>query len=165
MPRIDLFKQTNQLPPELALGPNQFSVELGAEICIECRKIRIDPKPPRPKDPREGSDDRPRKDDHPLSELTCFRLQVFAIGHLERVLDASGNDAVSLAIEAVEIVDIAPEALESFLECLLFMILQAVFADMRFPLKSLQVGAFELVPTVGPLVEDDQVKARGNLKV
>ena len=57
VPRIDLFKQTSELPPELALGPNQFSIALGAEICIECRKIRIDPKPPRPND-----DDRESRD-------------------------------------------------------------------------------------------------------
>ena len=47
IPRIDLFKQTRSLPPELTLGPGQFSAAIDAELCIECRKIKIDPKPPR----------------------------------------------------------------------------------------------------------------------
>lgn len=162
VPRVDLFKQTDALPPELALGPNQFSIALGAEICIECRKIRIDPKPPRPND--EGRDNRGpvgAKDDHPLSELTCFRLQVFGVGHLERVVTGSGAEAIALGLDAIEIIDIAPESLENFLECLLFMILQAVLADIRIPLDSLSAGFFSVNPTVGPLIEDDQIKARG----
>jgi len=47
-PRIDLFKQSNPLPPELALGPGQYNAEIDARLCIECRKVRIDSKPPRP---------------------------------------------------------------------------------------------------------------------
>ena len=42
IPQIDLFKQTTSLPPELTLGAGQFSVRLDAELCIECRRIRID---------------------------------------------------------------------------------------------------------------------------
>src|SRR3546814_6187365 len=52
IPRIDLFKQTDPLPPELSMGPGQFSGSLDVELCIDCRRLRIDPKPPRPKDPR-----------------------------------------------------------------------------------------------------------------
>jgi hypothetical protein len=166
IPRIDLFKQTNNLPPELTLGPGQFSAEIDVELCIECRRLRIDPKPPRP--PKEREKDQPNqppRDDrpHPISELTCFRLRVFAIGHLERVLASTGEDAIAFAVDAVEIVDIRPEELESFLECLMFMILQAVLANVRLPLPALRAGAFQLNPTVGPLIEDDSIKARGTL--
>lgn len=41
------------------------------------------------------------------------------------------------------------------------MILQAVLAGIRLPLKALRAGAFQLALTVGPLIEDDQVKVRG----
>lgn len=165
VPRIDLFKQSSPLPPELTLGPGQFSAEIDAELCIECRRIRIDPKPPRPPKGQDGNlpgqqlsrDDRP----HPLSELTCFKLRVFAIGHLEHVLDSTGSDAIAFAVDQVEIVDIRPDELESFLECLLFMILQAVLATIRLPLRALRAGAFQLALTVGPLIEDDSIKARG----
>lgn len=166
IPHVDLFKQTDPLPPELSMGPGQFSGSLDAELCIDCRRLRIDPRPPRPKDPRHYGQpthpDRP-DDKHPLSELTCFRLRVFMLGHLEHVLASTGEDAVLLAVDQVEIVDIKPDELESFLECLLFMILQAVLAEIRLPLRALRAGAFQLVPVVGPLIEDDQIKMRGNL--
>ena len=76
---------------------------------------------------------------------------------------SNGEDAIAFAVDQVEIVDIKPTDLESFLECLLFMILQAVLAEIRLPLRALRAGAFQLVPTVGPLIEDDQIKMRGTL--
>jgi hypothetical protein len=163
IPRIDLFEQTASLPPELSLGPGQFSLELDGELCIECRRIRIDPKPPRPS--RGERDERLQhaRDDqkHPLSELICFKLQVFGIGHIEHVLTTTGKDAIAFSIDQVEIVDIEPNTLESFLECLLFLILQSVLANIRLPLDALRAGAFALSLTVGPLIEDNSIKARG----
>lgn len=167
IPHIDLFKQTSALPPELTpLAPGCFSIGLGVELCLDCRRLKIDPRPPRshrgegkPADrerPQPGKDDR-----HPLSELTCCRLKVFAVGHLAHVLTTTGEDAIALAVDAVEIVDIKPDELESVLECFLFMILQAVLAEIRLPLRALRAGAFSLSVTQGPLIEDDQVKARG----
>jgi hypothetical protein len=165
IPRVDLFKQSGPLPPPLTLSPGQYSAQIDAELCIDCRRIRIDPKPPRPKDPRKDQGDRkddpPPTDGHPLSELTCFKLRVFVVGHIEHVLASTGEDAIAFAVDAVEIEDIKPDELESFLECLLFMILQAVLAGIRLPLKALRAGAFQLALTVGPLIEDDQVKVRG----
>ncbi len=166
IPQIDLFKQSRPLPPELALGPGQFTAQLDAELCIECRKIRIDPKSPRPDGGRGNNDQNPdgRGNDgkHPLSELTCFKLRFFALGHLEHVMTVSG-EGIAFAVDAVEIVDIKPDELESFLECLMFLILQAVLAGIRLPLSALRVGAFALTPTVGPLIDDDHIKARGTI--
>lgn len=165
IPRVDLFKQTNALPPELSLGPGQFSAEIDAELCIECRRIRIDPKPPRPTKGDKGREQPQPRDDkpHPLSELTCFKLRIFAIGHIEHVIASTGEDAIAFAVDQVEIVDIKPDELESFLECLLFMILQAVLSTIRLPLRALRAGAFQLSLAVGPLIEDDSIKARGNV--
>ena len=166
VPRIDLFKQSMPLPPQLTLNPGQFSAEITAELCIDCRRIKIDPKPPRPKerDEREKDRDPREKDDpHPISELTCFKLELFVIGHIEHVLASTGEDAVAFAVDAVEIVDITPDALESFLECLMFMILQAVLAGIRLPLPALRAGAFHLSIVTGPFIEDDQIKVRGNV--
>lgn len=166
VPMIDLFKQTRTLPPELALEPGQFSAEIDVELCIECRKIRIDPKPPRPNRGRNDDvrDGQTQNDDrHPLRELTCFKLKVFALGHLENVVTSGGEGGIAFAVDAVEIVDITPEGLESFLECLLFLILQSVLAGIRLPLRAFRIGAFQLVPVVGPLIEDDQIKARGTV--
>jgi hypothetical protein len=163
IPRVDLFKQTMSLPPELSLNPGQFSARLDVELCLDCRRLRIDPKPPRwkPSDHRENT--QPRDDRHPLEEVTCCRLKVFAVGHLEHVVATTGEDAIALGVDAVEIVDIEPDELESVLECLLFMILQAVLSQVRLPLRALRAGAFQLTPVVGPLIEDDQIKMRGNV--
>jgi hypothetical protein len=166
-PHIDLYEQTDPLPPELQLDPGRFSIQLGAELCLDCRRLRIDPRPPKVKGDRDGH--RPPVDPypehekpHPLREVTCAKLEVFVVGHIERVLASTGEDAITFAVDAVEIVDIAPDELESLLECLIFMILQAVLSTIRIPLRALRVGAFELVLAVGPLVEDDQIKVRGD---
>ncbi len=169
IPAIDLFKQTRNLPPELTMGPGQFSAAIDVELCIECRKIKIDPKPPQPDkaQPDKRRDEKPINPDrdtrHPLAELTCFKLQVFALGHLEHVAALNGEDGVAFGVDAVEIVDVRPGGLESFLECLLFLILQSVLANIRLPLRALRAGAFQLIPTVGPLIEEDQIKMRGTV--
>jgi hypothetical protein len=169
IPRVDLFKQTMPLPPELSLNPGQFSASLDFELCLDCRRLKIDPRPPRGKrddrkDDKRPRDDRLPKDErHPLEEVTCCKLKVFAVGHLEHVIAVTGEDAIALAVDAIEIVDIKPDELESVLECLLFMILQAVLAEVRLPLTALRAGAFQLIPVVGPLIEDDRIKMRGNV--
>lgn len=157
-PKVDLFRQSSPLPPPLALAPGQFSATMDAQLCIECRRLRIDRNPP-----RGQTTHRPPDRPHPLSELTCFRLRVAAIGHIEHVLASTGEDAIALEVDAVEIEDIQPDELESFLECLMFMILQAVLAEIRLPIRALRAGAFSLALTVGPLIEDDQVKVRGTV--
>lgn len=165
IPHVDLFKQTSPLPPELTLGPGMFSVSLGVELCLDCRRLKIDPRPPRGKPTEKDSkanDDGRRNDRHPVAELTCCRLKVFAVGHIQHVLSSTGEDSIALAVDGVEIVDITPKEVEAVLECLLFMILQAVLAEIRLPLRALRAGAFQLSLTQGPLIEDDQIKARGN---
>jgi hypothetical protein len=161
IPRIDLFKQTAPLPPELTLAPGEFSASLGGELCLDCRRLKIDPQPPRTKPGERPPDNRKPDERHPPEELTCCQLEVFAVGHIEHVMTSTGEDAIVLAVDAVEIVDIAPKEVEAVLECFLFMILQAVLAEIRLPLRALRVGAFQLALTQGPLIEDDQVKMRG----
>lgn len=159
-PQIDLFDQDRTLPPQLSLGPGQFSLRIDAELCIDCRRIKIDTRPPRGRDDVKDQDD-PR-DRHPLRDVTCCKLSVFAIGRLLRVTTPGGEPAITFEVDAVEVVDITPDEVESVLECLMFMILQAVLANFRIPIRALRVGAFDLAVTQGPLIEDDQVKARGD---
>jgi hypothetical protein len=177
-PRIDLFKQTDPLPPELVLPFGGLSLRTTVELCLDCRRVKIDREPDRRDDRGRHEDDRvqidreqDRLDDsgrheddrrHPLREVTCCRLDVFVIGHVQSVVTPAGERAIAFGVDAVEVVDVAPPEVEAILECLLYMILQAVLADIQIPLRALRVGAFELSITVGPLIEDDQVKARGN---
>jgi hypothetical protein len=148
VPRIDLAGQTLPLPPELSLGAGQFSAQIGAEICLDCRRAREN---------QPGTINNP----HPERELTCFRLQVFFVGHIILVPSPTGGQAIALVVDAVEIVDIQPDSVEKFLECLMFMILQGVLSGIRLPLPALRAGAFSLALTVGPLIEDDRIKMRG----
>jgi len=148
-PLIDLHPQSAGLPPELTLGDGALSIRLGVELCLDCRRQRIGPL------------DSDRESERTLGEITCCRLEVFAVGGIERIATSAGEDAITFRIEAVEIVDIAPDAVEQLLECLIFMILQAVLATIRIPLRALSVGAFTLTLAVGPLVGNDQVEVRG----
>jgi hypothetical protein len=161
IPRIDLHQQTAPLPPELSLGPGQFSATLAVRLCVDCGRLRIDPRPPRERPGASRPDQPPAGTPGHVGEPTCCMLSVFAVGHLQHVLTSTGEDAIALAVDGIEIVDIGPPELEAVLECLLFMILQAVLAEIRLPLPALRVGAFSLTLTQGPLIEDNQIKARG----
>jgi hypothetical protein len=143
------------LPPELTLADGALSIRLGVELCLACRQLRLDSRP-------QGRGSRNRRAARPLREATCCRLEVFAIGGIERSSTGTGEDAITFRVDAVEIVDIAPDAVEAVFECLLFMILQAVLATIRIPLSALRVGAFALTLAVGPLVANDQLEARGS---
>lgn len=175
VPHVDLFDQDAPLPAELSLGPGQFSLSTKVELCVDCRKGRgrdddhgghddhdghghdgpDDPDRPKPDRPW---DDKPGKVENPM----CTALELFAVGHLVGT-STGGQPAVGFAVDAVEIVDVHPDDLESVLECLLEQILRAAIAQVRIPVSALRAGAFTLTPTVGPLIETDVVLARGNL--
>ncbi|HYF72399.1 MAG TPA: hypothetical protein VD864_06240, partial [Nocardioides sp.] len=116
---------------------------------------------PRPND----RDDKPWPDDRDdwgkAQNPMCCRLGVHAVGHLVSTW-VGGQQAIGFAVDAVEIVDIEPNALESVIECLLTMILRSVLATLSLPVTALQLGAFTLTPTVGPLIDVDRVLARGD---
>lgn len=153
IPRLDLFPQTDPLPPQLTLPPGAFSLRTDLQLCINCVKRRDDLRP--------GNSD--SKDNQGLGEVTCTRLQIFAVGHMDSWTDGSGNGAIRFRIDAVELVDITPDSLESVLECLIRMLLDAALSQVQLPLQALRAGAFQLVVTQGPLIEDDHVLARGNV--
>lgn len=155
VPRIDLYPKTSPLPPQLQLPPGSFSLALAVELCIACPTQRFDPAPLRPNETDQQP--APGRLDHPRD---CPRLQVFAIGSLQRVT-VNGEAAIAFSIAALEIVDIQPDALESVLECLLLSIVRAALSQVRLPLRALRAGAFPLTLTVGPTIEDNRIDVRG----
>ncbi|GAA6525050.1 hypothetical protein [Intrasporangium sp. DVR] len=174
IPHLDLFDEDSPLPPELSLGPGQFSLSTTVELCVDCRRRRgrddsdeggdtghdghdhpDEPDQPKPDRPW---DDKPGKVENPL----CTKLEIDAIGHLVGT-STGGQPAIGFALDAVEIVDIHPDDLESVLECLLEQMLRAALAQVRLPVSAVRAGAFTLTPTVGPLIDTDLVLARGNL--
>lgn len=157
IPRIDLHDPDDALPPQLALPPGGFSLRTAVKLCINCVKRRDDRG--QGKDPTG----KPNDDDRSLGEVTCTELGVFAIGHLDSWNDASGNGEIRLRVDAVELVDITPDNLESVLECLIRMLLDAALSQVHLPISALRAGAFQLLVTQGPLIDLDHVLARGNV--
>ena len=151
-PRIDLFRQTDPaLPPELSIGANQFSLRTAATLCIACDERE------RPQDDPFGTHGQGGPKVHPA----CTELTVWATGHLNVRNFGGGSGDIGFAIDAVEIVDIAPNSLESMLECLILMILRGALAGVRLPFTALRAGAFDLLLTRGPEINDDRLKLYG----
>lgn len=173
VPQLDLFDQDMPLPPELSLGPGQFSLSTVVRLCVDCAdRGRPDPQGENPHEPeghepkdKDDRGDQPWPDDRDdwgkARNPMCVRLGVHAVGHLVSTW-VGGQRAVGFAVDAVEIVDVEPNALESVLECLLTMILRSVLATLSLPVTALALDAFTLTPTEGPLIDVDRVLARGN---
>jgi hypothetical protein len=171
IPQLDLFKQDQPLPPELSLGPGQFSLSTEVRLCVDCAVRGRDD---RPDGDDHGDHDREQPDDRGDKEWpddrddwgkarnpVCCKLGVHAVGHLVSTW-VGGERAIGFAVDSVEIVDIEPNALESVLECLLMMILRSVLATLSLPVTALELDAFTLTPTEGPLIDVDRVLARGD---
>jgi len=177
IPQLDLFKQDLQLPPELSLGPGQFSLSTVVKLCVDCAD-RHDGKGDTHQGHDHGRDD-PTDDDHRKDDrgrkpwpddrddwgkarnAVCCKLGVYAVGHLVSTW-VNGQQAIGFALDSLEIVDVEPNALESVLECLLTMILRSVLATLSLPVTALELDAFTLTPTVGPLIDVNRVLARGD---
>lgn len=148
IPRIDLFKASAPLPPPLTLAANQFALSTTVRLTIGCetRDQRPNPHEERPR-PSRGQ---------PLHTT----LGLWAVGH-PVIRNVGGEGSLTFAVDAVELVDVKPDDLESVLECLIRMLLQGALAQVSLPLHALRAGAFSLVLQRGPNVVDDQLKVYG----
>jgi hypothetical protein len=146
IPTVDLFQQTAPLPPEIVIGPGQFALSTKVHLCVLCSHHRGNDNPDGPTG----------------GKPTCADIGVSALGHLESRVDGSGNGEVRLRLDQVELVDIRPDDVESLLECLIRMILDAALDAVALPLQALRAGAFNVAVTSGPQIDDDQIKVFGN---
>lgn len=168
-PVVDAHPQSTGLPPELdPLGAERVAIRTAVQICVDCsnRERGDDQRDPRPdqQDPTHGHH-RKYDPDRPIGKdlkPVCFVVEVYAIARAERTTSAAG-DALRLVVDAIELVDLEPNELESLVECLLLQILRAVLASVRLPLTALRAGAFELTPAAGPFVRDDQIEMFGDV--
>lgn len=141
-PRVDLHPDSSGGASPLPPQPNQFSVGAKVVLAVLC-----------------GGRDRPNDDIKGGRFATEFvELEIHARGSV--VNDATG---IGFRAEQIEIVDITPENLESALECVLLMILNATLENVRIPLDTVSIGAFSLTLADGPRIEDDQVKVWGTI--
>jgi len=179
VPHLDLYDEDSPLPSELSLGPGQFSLSTTVVLCVDCVDAR------RPEgDTKTHGNDHPagkngEKNDQPRGDKPvpwpddrdnwgkarnpmCCKLGVYGVGHLVSAW-ANGQPAIGFALDGLELVDVQPQDVESVLECLLSMILRSVLATLSIPVPAFEVGAFDLNPTEGPLIDIDRVLARGDL--
>lgn len=140
-PKVDLHPDSSggvsPLPPQT----NQFTLSTQAILAVLCDK-------------RDKNDDVR----HSATSTQVTFLKVFARGGIVR----NGN-FINLQVQDIEIVDIQPDSLESVLECIIKMMLNAVLGQIDIPLSVLSVNAFSLTLTNGPLIETDQVKIWGTI--
>lgn len=92
-------------------------------------------------------------------------LDVFARGHLILMGIGSGAGTIGFQIDDVELVDVKPDSLESVLECLAKMLIQAVLSNIQVPVENMLLGTipFPIHVIRGPLAETDQAKVFANL--
>ncbi len=115
----------------------------------------------------------------PTRQLLCFCLDVFAIGHLE-IDDLFGEPHLVIHIDAVDIVDIKPDALESTLNCYIRSVAELILREkltfpvlgtflLNLPFLKLPKVTVSLAPNPpvanNPAVEDNQVKVFIDLTV
>jgi hypothetical protein len=162
-PVIDLDDEDVPLPPELTFPAGGLSLSLVVEICTACGgKVKGDDKP------TDKPDDKPNREPWKptpgrITDPLCTKLEVYATGRLVATTTTTGEPAVAIALDGIEIVDITPVELENTLECLLASILRAMLADIRLPLTALRAGMFTLTPTQAPTIAADTVSIRGDL--
>lgn len=152
IPRVDFHPDdsggTSPLPP----GLGQFTLTTTVRVFVGCTRQR---------------EEEPRPTTHvsPPSVVPIgTALKIIARGRPRvRFFGTPGSGDVGLLVEEVEIVDITPDSLESVVECLIRMFLQAVLANVLLPFHALSMGAFSLILIRGPEVEQDQVQLYGNV--
>ncbi len=146
VPVVDLNPDTlgGPLPP----GPGQFSLTARVTLTVGCWRFR-----------REG----PQDDPSMITPLTT-ELTLWARGHpTVTFFGPPGSGQIGLRVDEVEIEDIHPDSLESIVECIIRMMLEAALANLRLPFNALSAGAVKLILLRGPEIEDDQLKLYGDI--
>lgn len=177
---------TITLPAELSppLGEQRFSLHF--QICgtIGCpsddQVDTIQPTPP-PTYGEKGPTAPPPVNLH--GNPNCFCLDVFAIGHVERIFVA-GKESLLGKVDDVDIVEIKPDALEENLTCYLKTAVNVILREkLTIPIEkfffsfSLPTTLFSPPTTISfsptpdppipynPAIEDDQLKVFMTMKV
>lgn len=152
IPRIDLHPDSSGGASPLPIAVGQFTVRTSVRLIIGCGRRSRDPD-------NQTTAPIPGVSFVPIAT----GLEVWAVGRPTVSLSGDGTGELGIAVEAVEIVDISPNSLESVLECLILTLLQSVLANVRLPIRALRAGAFSLTLTRGPETEDNQEKLYGSV--
>jgi hypothetical protein len=150
-------------PPDEALRDTQRQRVQPALPAAPPAELR--PRPPIPTFPPRGSEVVVL----PTAKLTCFCLDLFAIGEAS-IAGPAGHQRVFAAVDGLDIVEIKPDGLEDSLLCYLKVMLQLgilagglAIPDLTVHLTNLPPISAALTPTsaalpFNPALEEDQLK-------
>lgn len=146
IPTVDIVPDNSGGTAALIPGPGEFTVTTTVTIFFQC-----------------GTQGRPNDLSGAVRPI-ILQTSLQVVGLCEPIVlsPSPGTGEIGIKLKRVEIVDITPDTLESIVECLILMMLQAVLANVRLPFNVLTAGAFGLILLVGPVAETDQIKVRGN---
>ena len=155
IPVLDFHPDDSGGSSPLIPGFNQFTARTTVRLTVGCVRVyRDDNRPP------AGTTHVPPVSLTPISTS----LDVIARGTpTVSYFGTPGSGVVGLRVDEVELVDITPDSLESVLECVIRMMLQAALANVQLPFNALSMGAFQLALVRGPEIEQDQVQLYGNV--
>ncbi len=146
IPTVDIHPDASGGTAPLVPGPGQFTVKTKVKLFLQCGTRKHSPR-----DGKAGA----------VSILPAA-LEVYGLCRPLVISPLPGTGEIGIQLDQVEIVDIKPDEIESIVECLIRMVLQAVLANFRVSFNTITAGAFGLILLVGPLAEQDQIKVRGN---
>lgn len=174
---FDLHPSSMELPPELPKPLPEQRLAIGASICvgIGCPDARTQ---------QQIADDLSNQTDNKASQrpppskpatiptegVACFCLQVYAVAHVGTVGPANAS-RLAFLLDALEIVDIDPPAVENVIECFLSIVLrvgvlpQMQIALERFTFDLGEYGHLWLAPTpisaavpYNPSIANDEIR-------
>jgi hypothetical protein len=102
----------------------------------------------------------------PVESLTCFIVQIFAVGHL--TVDAASQQ-ITMQVDGLEILDVAPPGFEEAIECYLIAMLKGailpglVLALQTIPINTL--GLTAVTPTLTPGLPNNPAVEQNELRV
>jgi hypothetical protein len=159
IPVVDFHPDSSggAIPPQLTLGAGQLSIRTRVRLCVQCGKRR------KGDDQPVGHGKDPARNDGSNFTPLCTVLDLWAIGEPVVRYFSPGAGDISFHLDTLEIVDVKPESLESVLECMIRMMLQAALDQVRLPFHALTAGAFAIALTNGPEISGDTLKLWGTL--
>lgn len=145
-PSVDLHPDSSGGSAVLPPQAGQFSISANVILIVLCGSGKRDI------DPTHGT----TTDTGIVPTVEFTELEIHARGSIN-----SDGVSIGFQVEEIEIVDITPDSLESVIECMMRMILNATLQNIRIPIPSLSLDAFSLTLTQGPTIEQDQIKVWG----
>jgi hypothetical protein len=149
IPSIDLFPP-DAAPSPLPPGPNQFTVKTTVTLTLGCLTWQI------------TGGNRPVPPQVSVNPVQ-FALDVWARGAIVSQYFGPGTGFIVFRVDDVRMPDIRPAGLETVLDCLVRMMLQAALANLQLPLNVVSMGAFQLILQRGPVIDADQVEVWGDI--